>query len=170
MRACRALVFSGGLAVLAAVGSAPAQTDAGGARAGADPAKASAGGAAADAGGAQAERRLTDEPGNAERGRTIVGSRQTGLCLLCHSGPFEPRAHQGTLAGSLQGAGSRWTESQLRQRLINPRLLDPASLMPAFHDIRGQQQVARTHAGKPILNAQQIEDVVAYLMTLRETP
>ena len=149
MRFCRARVVLGFLAVLAVFGSASAQT-----------------GAVA----VQSAQRLSDEPGSAERGRAIVGSRQTGLCLLCHSGPFEPRAHQGTLAGPLQGAGSRWTESQLRQRLVNPRTLDPTSLMPAFHDTQDQQQVGQAYAGKPILSAQQIEDVVAYLMTLREVP
>ncbi|MFZ9408090.1 MAG: sulfur oxidation c-type cytochrome SoxX [Burkholderiaceae bacterium] len=114
--------------------------------------------------------RLSDRPGDPKRGRAIVASRQEGLCLLCHSGPFEPKAHQGTLAGTLQGAGLRWNEAQLRQRLVNPRRINPDSLMPAFHDTADQQQVARVHAGKPILSAQQIEDVVAYLLTLQEAP
>ena len=77
---------------------------------------------------------------------------------------------QGTLAGPLQGAGLRWSEAELRQRLINPRVLNPESLMPAFHDTGHQHQVARAYAGKPILSASQIEDVVAYLLTLREAP
>lgn len=167
---CRALVVLGGLAVLAAFGSASAQTGPAGGQAGTDAVKAGAVSVRTEPRDAHAARRLSDEPGNVERGRAIVGSRQTGLCLLCHSGPFEPKAHQGTLAGPLQGAGARWNESQLRQRLINPRALDPASLMPAFHDTQGQQQVGQAYAGKPILSAQQIEDVVAYLMTLREAP
>ena len=113
---------------------------------------------------------LTGRAGDPERGRVIVASRQEGLCLLCHSGPFEPKAHQGTLAGSLQGAGLRWSEAELRQRLVNPRVFNPESLMPAFHDTSQQVQVARAHSGKPILSASQIEDVVAYLLTLREAP
>ena len=113
---------------------------------------------------------LTGRAGDPDRGRAIVASRQEGLCLLCHSGPFEPKAHQGTLAGPLQGAGLRWSEAELRQRLVNPRVSNPESLMPAFHDTGHQHQVARAYAGKPILSASQIEDVVAYLLTLREAP
>lgn len=170
MRLCWAQVVFGGLAVLAVFGSASAQTVTVGAQAGAVDIEAATRSVRSAPPDALGGRRLSGEPGNAERGRAIVGSRQTGLCLLCHSGPFEPRAHQGTLAGPLQGAGARWTESQLRQRLVNPRALDPQSLMPAFHDTQGQQQVGQAYAGKPILSAQQIEDVVAYLMTLREAP
>jgi sulfur-oxidizing protein SoxX len=111
---------------------------------------------------------LTDQPGEPERGRAIVASRQTGLCLLCHSGPFEPTAQQGNLASNLAGVGRRWTAAQLRLRIVNARRIDPDSLMPPFHDPSTQQQVARPHAGQPILSAQQVEDVVAFLMTLTD--
>ncbi len=97
-----------------------------------------------------------------------MASRQTGLCLLCHSGPFEPTAQQGTLAGNLAGVGRRWTAAQLRLRIVNARRIDPDSLMPPFHDPGTQQQVARPQAGLPILSAQQVEDVVAFLMTLTD--
>jgi sulfur-oxidizing protein SoxX len=163
----RALVFGGCLVMLmacawgpVAAGSPPARADAALAAGDAVPKGSSDGGSTP----------LSNEPGNAERGRAIVGSRQVGLCLLCHSGPYEPKAHQGTLAGPLEGAGLRSTQAQLRQRLINPRVLDPQSLMPAFYDTQGLKQVAAGYAGKPILSAQQIEDVVAYLLTLREAP
>ena len=111
---------------------------------------------------------LTNVPGDAKRGREIVASRQTGLCLLCHSGPF-PDAHlQGNLASNLAGAGSRWSAAQLRARIVDARSVNPDSLMPAMHKIQGDADVGRAWRGKPVLDAQQVEDVVAFLQTLRE--
>jgi sulfur-oxidizing protein SoxX len=113
---------------------------------------------------------LTATPGDAARGRAIVVSRQQGLCLLCHSGPFdrtpEERA-QGTLAGSLQGAGSRWNAAQLRLRVADARRLNPDGLMPSLHRVEGLNRVAPAWQGKPVLDAQQVEDVVAFLLTLK---
>jgi L-cysteine S-thiosulfotransferase len=110
---------------------------------------------------------LTDSPGDAARGRTIVGNRQQGLCLLCHSGPFPEPHLQGTLAPSLNGAGARWTEAQLRLRIVDSRRLNPDSLMPALHHTHGLSRVGAAWAGKPVLDAQQVEDVVAFLRTLQ---
>lgn len=110
---------------------------------------------------------LTAAPGDATRGRAIVTNRQVGLCLLCHSGPFPEEPFQGNVAGSLAGAGSRWTAAQLRLRLVDSRRLDPDSVMPAFHRSTGLQRVGSAWRDKPILDAQQVEDVVAFLQTLR---
>lgn len=114
---------------------------------------------------------LTATPGDAARGQAIVGSRQRGLCGLCHAGPtsadFPQPALQGNLAPSLQGAGARWTEAQLRLRIVDSRFLNPDSLMPAFHRTQGLQRVGSAWLGKPVLDAQQVEDVVAYLKTLK---
>lgn len=114
---------------------------------------------------------LTAEPGNAERGRAIVASRQTGLCLLCHSGPFPEERTQGNLSTSLAGAGSRWTEAQLRLRVADARHLHPGSLMPSFHPQQlpddTTAHVGRHWRGQPVLTAQQVEDVVAYLKAQR---
>ncbi len=110
---------------------------------------------------------LTAIPGDADRGRTIVGDRHVGLCLLCHTGPFPDERSQGTLAPNLAGAGSRWTVAQLRLRIVDARRLDPATLMPAYHRIDQAVRVGNAFRGKPVLDAQQIEDVVAYLATLR---
>jgi sulfur-oxidizing protein SoxX len=106
--------------------------------------------------------------GDAARGRAIVANRQLGLCLLCHSGPIPEERFQGTLAPSLAGAGARWSADQLRLRLVDPQRLMPGSLMPAYHRVDGLQQVGAAWRGKPLLNAQQIEDVVAYLATLKD--
>ena len=110
---------------------------------------------------------LTSTPGDVQRGRTIVASRQQGLCLLCHSGPFPEERQQGNLAPSLAGAGARWNEAQLRLRIVDSRRLNPDSLMPALHRVGDQQRVGAAWQGKPVLDAQQVEDVVAYLKTLQ---
>lgn len=110
---------------------------------------------------------LTARPGNAEAGRALVADRQRSLCLLCHQGPFAHPQLQGTVAGNLAGAGARWSVAQLRQRIVDSRPLDPDGLMPAFHRTSGLQQVGSAWSGRPILDAQQVEDVVAFLATLK---
>jgi sulfur-oxidizing protein SoxX len=111
---------------------------------------------------------LSDQPGDAARGRGIVTTRQLGLCLLCHSGPFPEERFQGNLAPSLAGAGARWSTAQLRLRLVDSRQLKPDSIMPAYHRTQGLNRVGTAWQGQPILSAQQIEDVVAFLVTLHD--
>jgi L-cysteine S-thiosulfotransferase len=111
---------------------------------------------------------LTGDPGDPARGRAIVTNRHVGLCLLCHSGPFPEERFQGNLAPDLAGAGRRWSEGQLRLRIVDPARINPASIMPAYHRTEGRARVAPQYRGKPILSAQQIEDVVAFLMTLKD--
>jgi sulfur-oxidizing protein SoxX len=110
---------------------------------------------------------LTGSPGDAARGRAIVRNRQSGLCLLCHRGPFPEDPLQGTLAPDMSGAGARWSEGQLRLRIVDARRLNPATIMPPYYSTDGLSQVAPAFAGKTILTAAQIEDVVAYLVSLR---
>jgi sulfur-oxidizing protein SoxX len=105
--------------------------------------------------------------GDAGRGRAIVASRQAGLCLLCHSAPVPEEPFQGDLAPPLAGVGARYNEAQLRLRVVDPRRVNPASFMPAFHGANNPSRVGGAWAGKPILSAQQVEDVVAWLATLR---
>lgn len=107
-------------------------------------------------------------PGDAARGESIVTNRQLGLCLLCHSAPAGDPRVQGNLAPSLAGAGARWSAVQLRQRIANARSINPDSIMPSYASTDGLNRVAPAWVGQPILNSQQIEDVVAYLQTLRE--
>jgi L-cysteine S-thiosulfotransferase len=111
---------------------------------------------------------LTGAKGDPARGRAIVVNRQVGLCLLCHSGPFSDERFQGNLAPDLKGAGARWSEGQLRQRIVDSGRINPATIMPAYHRTEGLARVAPAWRGKPILTAEQIEDVVAFLMTLRD--
>jgi len=111
---------------------------------------------------------LTGAKGDPDRGRAIVLNRQVGLCLLCHNGPFPQEKFQGTLAPSLQGAGSRSTAGQLRLRIVDASRLNPQTIMPPYYRVDGLVSVAAAFKGKPVLSAEQIEDVVAYLATLRD--
>jgi sulfur-oxidizing protein SoxX len=111
---------------------------------------------------------LTGTRGEPARGRAIVASRQTGLCLLCHSGPFPEERFQGTIGPDLTGAGARWSEGQLRLRVVDSTLINPDTIMPPYYRVEGLNRVARAFRGRPILTAEQIEDVVAYLASLRD--
>jgi sulfur-oxidizing protein SoxX len=111
---------------------------------------------------------LTGAKGDPARGRAIVANRQVGLCLLCHSGPFPEERFQGNLAPDLRGAGQRWSEGQLRLRIVDSGRINPATIMPAYHRTEGLVRVAPAWRGKPVLSAEQIEDVVAFLATLRD--
>jgi sulfur-oxidizing protein SoxX len=110
---------------------------------------------------------LTGVPGDAARGRKLIVER-ANTCILCHSGPFPEERFQGDLAPNLAGAGSRWTVGQLRLRLVDASRLNPQTIMPSYYRVDRLDRVAQSFRGKPILSADQIEDIVAYLATLRE--
>ena len=109
---------------------------------------------------------LTGAKGDPVRGRALVGNRQVGLCLLCHRGPFPEERFQGNLAPDLRSA-ARLTEGQIRARIVDPGLFNPDTIMPAYYKTGGLTQVAPAFKGKTVLTAEQIEDIVAYLVTLR---
>jgi L-cysteine S-thiosulfotransferase len=110
---------------------------------------------------------LTGAAGDPTKGRALVLDRST-TCILCHSGPFPETRFQGDLAPDLAGAGSRWTLSQLRLRLVDASRLNQETIMPSYYRIDRLIRVGRNFAGKPILSAAEIEDIVAYLATLRD--
>ena len=110
---------------------------------------------------------LAEGPADPGRGRALVTNRQVGLCLLCHSGPFPEQRFQGTLAPDLGGVGSRLSAAQIRLRIVDPGRLNPATIMPAYFKTDGLTRVAPAFRGKPVLDAGQIEDIVAFLATLK---
>jgi L-cysteine S-thiosulfotransferase len=110
---------------------------------------------------------LTGAAGDAARGRALVVDR-TSTCILCHSGPFPEQRFLGDVAPSLAGTGGRWSEGEIRLRLVDASRLNAATIMPSYYRIDGLDRVGRAWQGKPILTAEQIEDIVAYLATLRE--
>ena len=109
---------------------------------------------------------LTAVPGDALRGRAIVASRQTGLCLLCHSGPFPEGRFQGNLAPELSSSVARYTAPQLRARIVDASYFNPNTIMPAYYRTDHLNRVAPKFAGQTILSGQEIEDVVTFLLTL----
>jgi sulfur-oxidizing protein SoxX len=110
---------------------------------------------------------LTGTVGDPVRGRAIILDHRLGACLLCHTGPFAEEKFQGTLAPDLSGTGSRWSEAELRLRIVDPTRLNPDTIMPAYYRVEGFTRVGHAWRGKPILTAEQIEDVVALLVILR---
>jgi len=110
---------------------------------------------------------LNGATGDAARGRAIVLDRHVGLCLLCHSGPFPEERFQGDLAPNLSGVGARLSAGQIRLRIVDPSRVNPQTIMPAYYRTEGLTRVAPNHRGKTVLSAEQIEDVVAFLVTLK---
>ena len=111
-------------------------------------------------------RALTSEPGDAARGRSIVVNRDAGACTLCHAVPGEQAF--GDIAPTLAGVGAKLSPPQLRLRVADSTRVSPNTPMPAYYRTEGLMQVAAAYRGKTILSAQQVEDVVAYLATLKE--
>jgi len=106
--------------------------------------------------------------GDAERGKTIVLDRRRGNCLICHAFPVEGEPFQGEIGPPMSGVASRLTKGQIRLRLIDQSRLNPETIMPPFYRVEGLTNVAPEYEGRPALDAQEIEDVVAYLGDLTE--
>lgn len=119
---------------------------------------------------------LSGTPGNAAEGRKVVSSKSLGNCVACHEvDDLADVPFQGEIGPPLTGAGDRWTEAQLRGIVANAKMMFEDSLMPSFYKTTGFIRPGKAYTGKaaddsfgPLLTAQQIEDVVAYLVTLRE--
>lgn len=113
---------------------------------------------------------LTGRPGDAARGAQLMQQRQKSLCVLCHSGPFPEPHLQGNIAPDLTGVGARLTAAQLRLRIVDMKRLNPQTIMPTYYAPVADNTEVRVGAqwrGQPILDAAEIEDLVAYLQTLR---
>jgi sulfur-oxidizing protein SoxX len=111
---------------------------------------------------------LTNQPGDPERGRRLVLDREGGDCTICHAMPLPQRQFHGTVGPPLDGIGNRYTAGELRLRVVDPKVVNPGTIMPAYSKVESLHRVLDRYRGKPILTAQQIEDVVAYLLTLKE--
>jgi sulfur-oxidizing protein SoxX len=110
---------------------------------------------------------LTDQPSAPERGRRIVLDREGGDCIICHAMPLPQGEFHGTIGPSLDGVGSRYSAGELRLRLVDPKVFNPDTVMPAYYRVEGLHRVHERYRGQPILTAQQVDDIVAYLLTLQ---
>lgn len=119
---------------------------------------------------------LSGTPGDAAEGRKIVGSKKLGNCVACHAvTELSDIPFHGEIGPSLDGAGDRWNEAELRGIVANAKIMFEGTLMPSFYKTEGFIRPGKAYTGKaaddtfaPLLSAQQIEDVVAYLATLKE--
>lgn len=106
--------------------------------------------------------------GNPERGRILASDRKKGNCLACHKMPIPEEQFHGTIAPDLTGVGGRYNGGQLRLRIVNMKVLNPATLMPGFYKNPDELvRVSEEFQGKTPLSAQEVEDIVAYLETLK---
>jgi sulfur-oxidizing protein SoxX len=112
---------------------------------------------------------LTDKPGDPKEGLKVLVGRRLGNCLACHQlSNLSNEAFHGELGPSLDGVASRWDEAKLRMIVVDPKkVFTDETVMPAFYRTEGLNRVRPEFVNKPILNPQQVEDVVAYLMTLK---
>ena len=112
---------------------------------------------------------LTGAPGDPEAGKKVLINRKQGNCLACHVvSALSDQPFHGEVGPPLDGAGDRWEEAQLRLIVADSKRVFEGTIMPAFHRTDGLSRVAKKFKGKTILSAAQVEDVVAYLKTLKE--
>ena len=111
---------------------------------------------------------LTDQPGDSVKGREVAINRKKGNCLACHNMPIPEQSFHGETGPDLNGVGSRYEIGELRLRVVDPKVINPDTMMPAFYRADGYHRVAKKFQGKTILSAQEVEDLLAYLMTLKE--
>ncbi len=111
---------------------------------------------------------LTGKPGNAENGRKLAINRKKGNCLACHVMPIPEQAFHGDIGPDLTGVGSRYEEGELRLRIVDSKIVNEDTIMPAFYRDNGFNRVHKNFKGKSVLSAEEVEDIVAYLVTLKE--
>ncbi len=112
---------------------------------------------------------LTGAPGDPARGRAVAAGR-AGNCLACHNMPIPEQQFHGDIGPNLAGIGARLSRGALRLRLVDAKRLNARTIMPSFYMVDGLDRVAPYYRGRPALNAEQIEDLVAYLASLTEPP
>ena len=118
-------------------------------------------------GGARIDKSLTGQPGDPVNGRKLAIDRKLGNCLACHVLPIPEQPFHGDVGPDLSDTGGNLSEGELRLRIVDSKVLNPDTIMPAFYRNDGFERVLKKFQGKTMLSAQQVEDIVAYLMTLK---
>ena len=112
---------------------------------------------------------LTDKPGDPARGRKLIANRKKGNCLACHKiDQMKDYPFHGEIGPDLSDLASNMPAEEIRLRLVNPKVINPDTIMPAFYRVEGLYRVMKKFRGKPILTAQEIEDIISYLVTLKK--
>jgi L-cysteine S-thiosulfotransferase len=111
---------------------------------------------------------LTGKAGDAKAGRKVAYNRKTGNCLACHKLPIPEQQFHGEVGPDLKGVASRYSEAEIRLRVVDSKKMNSDTIMPAFYRDTGFTRLQKKWVGKSILKAQEVEDLVAYLMTLKE--
>ena len=111
---------------------------------------------------------LTDQPGDAENGRAVAIHRKKGNCLACHVMPIPEQSFHGEIGPDLNGVAGRYDAGELRLRLVDPKVINPDTIMPAYYKNDGLHRVLKKFEGKTLLSAQEVEDIIAYLQTLKD--
>ncbi len=110
---------------------------------------------------------LTGKAGDPVNGRKVAINRKKGNCLACHVMPVPEQADHGEVGPPLNDVGSRFSAGEIRLRIVNPKVVNPDTIMPAFYRIHGLHRVQKKWKGKTIISPQDVEDIVAYLVTLK---
>lgn len=118
--------------------------------------------------GDEIPKRLSQEPGNPARGREIVRDMAHVTCLICHAMPIPEEPDHGQIGPNLTGIGSRMSEGQIRLRLVDPKWRNSDSIMPAYYKMSDLNRVQELYKERTIYSPQQLEDVVAYLTSLKD--
>lgn len=118
-------------------------------------------------GGKSIPKSLTGKPGDAKTGRTTAINRKKGNCLACHKMPIPEQAFHGLVGPDLKGVASRMSEGEIRLRIVDPKVANPDTIMPAFYKSEGFHRVLKKFKGKTVISAKDVEDIVAYLKTLK---
>ena len=118
-------------------------------------------------GGESIPKSLTGKPGDAKNGRKLSINRKKGNCLACHVMPIPEQAFHGKIGPTLMNIASRMSEGEMRLRIVDPKVINPDTIMPAFYKKDGFTRVLKKFQGKTMLSAAQIEDIIAYLKTIK---
>jgi sulfur-oxidizing protein SoxX len=111
---------------------------------------------------------LTDQPGDPGNGRALAINRKQGNCLACHIMPIPEQSFHGEIGPDLNGVAGRYDVGELRLRLVDQKVVNPGTIMPSYYKNVGLHRVLKNFEGKTMLSAQEVEDIIAYLQTLKE--